>query len=109
VAHELFHYWLGSPGWIEGNDAIAWFHEGFTDYISLWDAAATGIVDRDWFARRMAAIDAAAHESATYGKVAFTQEGVRWRSDVFEPSHTRVERYSRFPRTSNCVNETSRV
>ncbi len=82
VAHELFHDLLGY--WIEANDSIAWFHEGFTDYLSLWYAAASGVVDRDWFAARLTALDDAARRSAQFGKVAFAQGGVNWRASGYE-------------------------
>jgi hypothetical protein len=78
IAHELFHRWLGTD-FVLGNDAIAWFHEGFTDYLSLWTCAASGVLDRGYFASRMKAIDSEARRSPVYGKVAFAQEGVSWR------------------------------
>jgi hypothetical protein len=84
IAHELFHDWLGAGGAIEGNETITWFHEGFTDYLSLWHCAAGGVVGHDWFAERLAAIDAEARRSSAYGHVAFAQHGVNWRSGANE-------------------------
>ncbi len=79
MAHELFHRWLGAD-FVRANEAIAWFHEGFTDYLSLWHCAAAGVIDYDYFSSRMSAIDAEARRASAYRKVSFAQEGVRWRS-----------------------------
>ncbi len=84
LAHELFHRWLGTHDFVRGNEAITWFHEGFTDYLSLWHCAASGVVGRDYFASRMAAIDAEARRSPAYGKISFAQEGVGWRAGANE-------------------------
>src|SRR5262245_12954875 len=78
IAHELFHRWLGAD-FVPADEAIAWFHEGFMDYLSLWHCAASGVLDRGYFASRLAAIDAEARRSPAYGKVAFAQDGVAWR------------------------------
>src|SRR5262245_9665999 len=83
VAHELFHDWLGS-GFVHADETIAWFHEGFTDYLSLWHCAASGVIDAGWFATRLLAIDADARQSPAYGKVAFAEKGVHWRSSANE-------------------------
>jgi hypothetical protein len=83
IAHELFHGWLGSD-FIRADEAIAWFHEGFTDYLSLWHCAASGVVDRGWFATRLIAIDAEARQSPAYGKVAFAEKGISWRTSANE-------------------------
>jgi hypothetical protein len=85
LAHELFHDWLGVSGdWIEGDESIAWFHEGFTDYLSLWYTAATDVVNQEWFANRLSALNESAHRSLAYGKVAFAEPGVRWRAEGYE-------------------------
>jgi hypothetical protein len=83
IAHELFHGWLGSD-FILADEAIAWFHEGFTDYLSLWHCAASGVIDRGWFATRLTAIDAEARRSPAYGKVAFAEKGIPWRTSANE-------------------------
>jgi hypothetical protein len=83
IAHELFHGWLGSD-FIQADEAVAWFHEGFTDYLSLWHCAASGVIDRGWFATRLIAIDAEARRSPAYGKVAFAAKGIDWRSSANE-------------------------
>ena len=83
IAHELFHRWLGAD-FVPADEAIAWFHEGFTDYLSLWHCSASGVLDRGYFASRLAAIDAEARRSPAYGKVAFAQDGVAWRAGANE-------------------------
>jgi hypothetical protein len=82
IAHELFHDWLGAGGFIPGAEGIAWFHEGFTDYLSLWHAAAAGLLDQEWFAARMAAIDAEARRSPAFGKAALGDERGGWRDGM---------------------------
>ncbi|MEP6911500.1 MAG: hypothetical protein ABI923_02030 [bacterium] len=84
MAHELFHDWLGAGGFIEADESIAWFHEGFTDYFSLWYTTATGLVDREWFAKRLEGSDMIARSSSAYGKVAFAGDGARWRTEGYE-------------------------
>jgi hypothetical protein len=83
IAHELFHGWLGSD-FVQADDTVAWFHEGFTDYLSLWHCAASGVIDPGWFATRLIAIDAEARQSPAYGKVAFAEKGINWRSSANE-------------------------
>ncbi|MBI5433510.1 MAG: hypothetical protein HZA52_11835 [Planctomycetes bacterium] len=36
LAHELFHDWLGGRLKSTEGEQLAWFWEGFTDYLSLW-------------------------------------------------------------------------
>ncbi len=78
LAHELFHDWL--PGVIEPlGPSRVWFFEGFTEYMSLWHAARSGVVDREWFAQRMLEIDRTARASRAFGKTSFTNDTVTWR------------------------------
>ncbi len=82
LAHELFHDWLGAGGFVAGSESITWFHEGFTDYLSLWHIAAVGLVDRGWFADRIGAIEAEARRSSALGTVAFAETAGGWRDDM---------------------------
>lgn len=82
LAHELFHDWLGAGGFVAGSESITWFHEGFTDYLSLWHIAGAGLVDRGWFADRIAAIEAEARGSSALGTVAFAETAGGWRDDM---------------------------
>jgi hypothetical protein len=78
VAHELFHAWL--PGVLKmGEPGLEWIHEGFTEYLSLWQLVALGDVAPDEFARRMHWYDELARKSAAFGKVAFASPDVNWR------------------------------
>lgn len=86
IAHELFHGWLGGD-FILANEAITWLHEGFTDYLALWHATASGVIDRSWFAERLAAINAEARRTSAFGRVALGDSGVDWR-------HPANERYA---------------
>ena len=79
LAHEVFHDWLGSHLVPDGN--VTWFNEGFTDYISLWYATATGIVTPAQFADRMYNIERQARESTSLGRVRFAEAGTQWRDD----------------------------
>jgi len=77
VAHELFHWWLGSR--IRGSEAITWFHEGFTEYFSLWHLAASGVITREWFAERILELGEEALNRSSWGQVAFADPEVNWR------------------------------
>jgi len=77
LAHELAHQWIGNL--VRPAESLVWFSEGFTDYVSLWHVAKTGLVSRDWFAQRLGEIDAAARRSPAYGKTSFADPSVRWR------------------------------
>lgn len=77
VAHEFYHQWLGIR--IRADEAIAWFHEGFTDYLSLWHLAAAGLVTADWFAERVFELGEEAATRSTWGEIAFAQPGTAWR------------------------------
>lgn len=77
VAHELFHWWLGSE--LRADESFPWFHEGFTEYFSLWHLAATGAVPREWFAERIHELAAEASERSSWGAVAFADPEVSWR------------------------------
>ncbi len=80
IAHELFHGWLGG-GFLKSPDdeSLVWFHEGFTEYFAVWHVAASGLAPREWFAERIAVMEAEARGSEAYGKVSFGDPGVRWR------------------------------
>ena len=77
LAHELFHDWLGSH--LVPDESVTWFNEGFTDYISLWHAAATGVVTPAQFVERMFDIERRARASTSLGRVRFAEAGTRWR------------------------------
>lgn len=77
VAHEFFHQWLGSR--LKGGESFTWFHEGFTEYFSLWHLAATGAVSRDWFAERLLELGTEAQQNSSWGSVAFADDDVNWR------------------------------
>jgi len=77
VAHELFHWWLGSA--IRGSEAITWFHEGFTEYFSVWHLAASGVITREWFAERILELGEEALNESSWGEVAFADPAVSWR------------------------------
>ena len=79
LAHELFHDWLGSH--LLADDSVTWFNEGFTDYISLWHATATGVVSPAQFADRMYEIEALARASTSFGRVRFADPAIQWRDD----------------------------
>ena len=88
LAHELFHDWLG--GRLTGDESLVWFSEGFTDYFSLWHAAALGLVPRDRFGQRMLEVEARAR-AGSLGRIAFADSGVRWR-DGNGPNETMAYR-----------------
>lgn len=77
VAHELFHNWLGIA--LPGREDIAWFHEGFTDYLALWFMAANGVCQRTWLADRLLELESAALTESALGQVAFADPSVAWR------------------------------
>ncbi len=79
VAHELFHVWLGGFLAPPEDESLVWFHEGFTEYFAVWHVAAAAQAAPEWFAERVAATDAAARASQSFGRVAFADPGVRWR------------------------------
>ena len=89
LAHEIFHDWLGSH--LVLDESVTWFNEGFTDYIALWHAAATGIVTPAEFAGRMFDIERDARESTSLGRVAFAAPRTRWR-DGDGPNETMAYR-----------------
>jgi hypothetical protein len=89
LAHELFHDWLGSH--LVADAPVTWFNEGFTDYIALWHATATGLVPPAQFAERMFDIDRLARASTSFGRVRFAEPGIQWR-DGDGPNETMAYR-----------------
>ena len=79
LAHEVFHLWLGGLLRPPDDESLVWFHEGFTEYFADWHVAASGLASREWFAERIATLDARARGSAAYGRVAFGDPSVAWR------------------------------
>lgn len=77
VAHEYYHNWLGNM--VEGGESFTWFHEGFTDYFSLWHLAAAGLISQEWFATRILELGDEARDKSSWGKIAFAQTDVSWR------------------------------
>jgi predicted metalloprotease with PDZ domain len=53
IAHELFHHWNGQQ--IRGKDVNdrQWFNEGFTEYFANKTLAATRLISRDLFIKKM--------------------------------------------------------
>jgi hypothetical protein len=78
VLHEHIHDWLGLTVSDEG-EALVWFKEGFTEYLSLWTAAATGLVPRDYFATRLLELEGIARTRSALGEVRFGDPTVVWR------------------------------
>lgn len=78
VCHELFHIWLGHTLREAESEGTVWFKEGFTDYLSLWHAAACGVLPREWLATRMLEIESGARGSA-FGTVPFADPSIEWR------------------------------
>lgn len=78
MAHELFHEWLGGMAY-EADESTTWFQEGLTDYLSLWQMAASGLATPEWFAQRMGELNEAARASGAYGRVAFGDPDASWR------------------------------
>ncbi|HKS07647.1 MAG TPA: hypothetical protein VJR92_15200 [Gemmatimonadaceae bacterium] len=89
LAHEVFHDWLGSH--LVPDESVTWFNEGFTDYISLWHAAATGVVTPAQFAARMMDIERDARRSTSLGRTRFAEPGIQWR-DADGPNETMAYR-----------------
>ena len=77
LAHEFFHWWLGQQ--IRGSESFTWFHEGFTEYFSVWHLAATGVVSRAWFAERVHELGVEARDRSAWGSVAFADPTASWR------------------------------
>ena len=78
VLHEHIHDWLGiSVG--DEHESLTWFMEGFTEYLSLWAAAATGLVPRVYFATRLLELEQIARTDSALGEVRFGDPSVRWR------------------------------
>lgn len=79
LGHELFHAWL--PGRLKPQEesSTVWFHEGFTEYLSLRHAAKAGLISRGWFAYRLLAFENELKDNPALGKVAFGDPAVRWR------------------------------
>ncbi|TAH39487.1 MAG: hypothetical protein EYC70_01500 [Planctomycetota bacterium] len=84
VAHELFHDWLGGQLRGEG-ERLAWFWEGFTDYLSLWHLARAGMVSHEWFAQRLLDYDRSLADNAHRGSAAYADPAVNWRDPEIEP------------------------
>jgi len=78
ICHELFHTWLGGVLREAEPERTVWFKEGFTDYLSLWHGAASGVLPREWFADRMLEIERDAAGSA-FGSAPFIGEHEPWR------------------------------
>lgn len=77
IAHEFFHHWLGSK--VSGSESFTWFHEGFTEYFSLWHLAAIGAISQDWFYERLMELGQEAIDKSSWGTVAFADQEVPWR------------------------------
>lgn len=82
IAHELFHCWLGAE--LREDGSVAWFSEGFTDYISLKHSVAVGVISPTRFAERMLEIEQLARAQAAHGRPAFANLSVNWRDGANE-------------------------
>ncbi len=78
VLHEFVHDWLGQQ-LVEDDSSLVWFKEGFTEYLALWTATSTGLVSREWFARRLLELESIARTRSALGQVAFGDPTVSWR------------------------------
>lgn len=85
LAHELFHDWLGGTLESAEGERMAWFWEGFTEYLSLWHLAREGIVSRAWFATRLLDYPADLAGNEHWGALAFADPSVDWRDPAIEP------------------------
>jgi hypothetical protein len=85
LAHELFHDWLGGQLESKQGERLAWFWEGFTEYLSLWHLARGGWITRDWFAERVLDWERAALGCERWGSAAFADLEVDWRDPGVEP------------------------
>lgn len=78
VLHEHIHDWLGLTV-SDAGESLVWFKEGFTEYLSLWAAAASGLVPRAYFATRLLELEQIARTRSALGEVRFGDRDVRWR------------------------------
>jgi hypothetical protein len=86
VAHELFHDWLGGRLRSASDDeSLCWFWEGFTDYLSLYELAKTGLVSRVWFAQRLSEYEKRANAAKGRDEHAYADPSVAWRDPEIEP------------------------
>jgi hypothetical protein len=85
VAHELFHEWLGGKLRAEEGERMAWFWEGFTEYLSLWHLARAELVPRDWFATRLLELEGVLVERGLFGTASLADPAVDWRDPAREP------------------------
>ncbi len=85
LAHELFHDWLGGQLQSTEGERLAWFWEGFTEYLSLWHLTQQGAVSRAWFAQRVLDWDRNLAGHPSWGALAFADPGVDWRDGAIEP------------------------
>jgi hypothetical protein len=86
LAHEIFHDWLGGrlrPA--TKDESLAWFWEGFTEYLSLWHLAKSELVPRAWFVERLFDYDRELRDLPAWRTVAFADPAVAWRADENEP------------------------
>lgn len=85
LAHELFHDWLGGRLQARQGERLAWFWEGFTDYLSLWHLTALDLVPRERFAARLLELEAELAQNEHWGRVSFADLEVSWRDPAIEP------------------------
>lgn len=79
LSHELFHEWLGG-GYIPMYDQrMVWFKEGFTEYLSIWHLAHTGLINEEQFLGRLKLLEQVAQTSPVYSTIAFGDKSVQWR------------------------------
>lgn len=78
VLHEHIHDWLGMTV-SDADESLVWFKEGFTEYLALWAAAATGLAPRAYFATRLLELEDIARSRSALGEVAFGDPTVAWR------------------------------
>lgn len=86
VAHEIFHDWLGGQVRPEsGGEQLAWFWEGFTDYLSLWHLVRAGLVSQPLFLERLLDYERTIAGNPHLSTAAYADPGVNWRDPEIEP------------------------
>jgi hypothetical protein len=85
VAHELFHEWLGGRVVSAEGERLAWFWEGFTEYLSLRHLVRAGLAPPAWLAERLREHEAELVRLDLIGAAAFADPEVNWRDPAREP------------------------
>lgn len=78
TAHEFFHLWMGGLLSTDG-ETFVWIKEGWNDYLSIWHAAAAGVITREEFASRFDVYEQILRGNSANGRIAFGDPAVNWR------------------------------